>query len=123
MDTIFAPATARGAAGVAIVRVSGPAAGGACVRLAGRLPVARKAVLRRLREPVTADPVRRAFRPARLEADGRLVVPAWRGSGDLAHLADCTGIVEIGPATQDGLRDDRADNDDREHRYLDWRTP
>lgn len=79
--------------------------------------------LRRLREPVTADPIRRAFRPARLEADGRLVVPAWRGSGDLAHLADCTGIVEIEPATEGGLRDDHDDNDDREHRYLDWRTP
>jgi molybdopterin molybdotransferase len=72
--------------------------------------------LRCLRDPVTADPVRRAFRPARLEADGLLVVPAWQGSGDLAHLAECTGIVEIEPATGDGLQGER------EHRYLDWRT-
>lgn len=50
MDTIFAPATARGPAGIAVVRVSGPGAGGACERLAGQVPVARKAVLRRLRD-------------------------------------------------------------------------
>ena len=72
--------------------------------------------LRRLREPVASDPVRRAFRPARLEDDGQLVVPGWRGSGDLAHLADCTGIVDLGPSSTDAVQGEG------EHRYLDWRT-
>jgi tRNA modification GTPase len=49
MDTIFALATARGKAGVAVVRVSGPAAPGAGEALAGPLPPPRRAGLRRLR--------------------------------------------------------------------------
>ena len=50
MDTIFALATAPGRAGVAVVRVSGPAAWEACGRLAGRVPAPRLATLCRLRE-------------------------------------------------------------------------
>jgi len=50
-DTIFAPATAPGRAAVAIVRISGPAAAGALERLAGARPRARRASLRRLRDP------------------------------------------------------------------------
>lgn len=49
MDTIFAPATARGRAGVAVVRVSGPLAFEAARRLAGRLPEARRATVMTLR--------------------------------------------------------------------------
>ena len=41
MDTIFAPATARGKSGVAVVRVSGPKAFEVAERLAGPLPDAR----------------------------------------------------------------------------------
>lgn len=49
-DTIFALSTAAGRAGVAIVRVSGPEAGGALQVLSGAaLPPPRKAVLRSLR--------------------------------------------------------------------------
>jgi tRNA modification GTPase len=48
MDTIFAPATARGRAGIAVVRLSGPLAFAAAERLAGPLPSPRRAVLRRL---------------------------------------------------------------------------
>ena len=46
-DTIYAPATAPGRAGVAIIRVSGPAADIIADRLAGRVPVARVATLAR----------------------------------------------------------------------------
>ena len=46
MDTIFALASARGKAGVAVVRVSGPAAVAAGVALCGGLPPARRAGLR-----------------------------------------------------------------------------
>ncbi len=40
MDTIFALATARGKAGVAVIRISGPQAVAAAERLAGKLPAA-----------------------------------------------------------------------------------
>lgn len=49
MDTIFAPATARGKAGVAILRLSGPLAHAAVAALAGDVPPRRRASLRRLR--------------------------------------------------------------------------
>lgn len=49
MDTIVALATARGRAGVAVVRVSGPEAGAVATALAGRLPPPRQAALRALR--------------------------------------------------------------------------
>ncbi len=48
MDTIFALATARGKAGVAIVRLSGPLAHAAVETLAGALPEVRRASVRRL---------------------------------------------------------------------------
>jgi tRNA modification GTPase len=48
MDTIFAPATARGKAGVAIVRVSGNRAFAAAGALMASLPAPRHAALRRL---------------------------------------------------------------------------
>ncbi|WP_081533185.1 tRNA uridine-5-carboxymethylaminomethyl(34) synthesis GTPase MnmE [Rhodovulum sp. P5] len=51
MDTIFALATARGKAGVAVIRISGPKAGLAGRMLAGSLPEPRQAGLRRLRDP------------------------------------------------------------------------
>ena len=49
MDTIFALATARGKAGVAILRISGPEAHPAVVALCGDLPQVRRAGLRTLR--------------------------------------------------------------------------
>jgi tRNA modification GTPase len=48
MDTIFAEATARGRAGVSMIRISGPAAIEAARALAGALPAERRAGLRRL---------------------------------------------------------------------------
>ncbi|MBP9049335.1 MAG: tRNA uridine-5-carboxymethylaminomethyl(34) synthesis GTPase MnmE [Tabrizicola sp.] len=48
MDTIYALATARGRSGLAVVRVSGPAAFAAGLALCGSLPAARIAGLRRL---------------------------------------------------------------------------
>ncbi|SOC06529.1 tRNA uridine-5-carboxymethylaminomethyl(34) synthesis GTPase MnmE [Rhodobacter maris] len=49
MDTIYAQATGRGKAGVAVIRLSGPRAWEAVSALAGRLPAPRQAGLRRLR--------------------------------------------------------------------------
>ncbi len=51
MDTIYALATARGKAGVAVIRISGPGAFGAGRALAGNLPAPRRAGLRRLKRP------------------------------------------------------------------------
>ncbi len=48
MDTIYATATARGRSGLAVVRVSGPAAFAAGGALCGRLPAPRVVGLRRL---------------------------------------------------------------------------
>jgi tRNA modification GTPase len=47
-DTIFAPATAAGRAAVAVLRISGPHARDVLEALAGPVPQARRAVLRRL---------------------------------------------------------------------------
>jgi tRNA modification GTPase len=55
-DTVFAPATAEGRAGVAVIRVSGPGAGPALAALTGRaLPEARRAVHLRFRDPATGE--------------------------------------------------------------------
>ncbi|WP_103257449.1 tRNA uridine-5-carboxymethylaminomethyl(34) synthesis GTPase MnmE [Tabrizicola aquatica] len=48
MDTIYALATARGRSGLAVVRISGPAAFAAGLALCGSLPATRVAGLRRL---------------------------------------------------------------------------
>jgi tRNA modification GTPase len=53
-DTIFAPATAAGRAAVAVVRLSGPKTAAAVRALAGRLPAARRASLRRLNDAAGA---------------------------------------------------------------------
>jgi tRNA modification GTPase len=49
-DTIFAPATAAGRAAVAVVRLSGPQTRAAVAAVAGRVPAARRAALRRLQD-------------------------------------------------------------------------
>ncbi|WP_413876805.1 tRNA uridine-5-carboxymethylaminomethyl(34) synthesis GTPase MnmE [Albidovulum sp.] len=49
MDTIFALASARGKAGVSVIRLSGPKAWDAVSALVGKLPQTRRASLRRLR--------------------------------------------------------------------------
>ena len=56
IPTIFALATAPGRAGVAVVRVSGPASGDALAALTGKpLPAPRMAKLVRLRDPKTGE--------------------------------------------------------------------
>ncbi len=50
MDTIYSLASARGKAGVSVVRISGPEAFSAGLALAGSLPPARRAALRDLRD-------------------------------------------------------------------------
>ena len=67
MDTIFAPATARGKSGLAVVRISGPQAFAAAMGLAGTLPPPRQSAVRRLRHDgafVAAAPREARHRPA-----------------------------------------------------------
>lgn len=54
-DSIYALSSAAGPAGVAVVRLSGPAVATAVRALAGDLPVPRQAALRALRHPETAE--------------------------------------------------------------------
>ncbi len=55
-STIYAPATAPGRSGLAVIRLSGPAAGDSLRRLTGRpLPNPRKIVRRNINHPVTGE--------------------------------------------------------------------
>src|SRR3546814_1267137 len=61
-DTIFAPSTAAGRAGIAVIRLSGPAAGAAIAAVGGsRLPPPRQAVLRTIRDPANGRPIDRGL--------------------------------------------------------------
>ena len=60
-ETIFALSTARGRAGVAVVRVSGPAARQTLIALAGRVPPAREARLALLTDPAGGEEIDRAL--------------------------------------------------------------
>ena len=54
-DTIFAPATAPGRAGIAVIRLSGPRAGAALEAITGRNPAPRHAARVRLRHPASHE--------------------------------------------------------------------
>jgi tRNA modification GTPase len=54
-DTIFAVSSGHGRAGVAVIRISGPAAGAAVERMAPPLPRPRFAAFRRIRHPATGE--------------------------------------------------------------------
>lgn len=54
METIFAQATAMGRAGVSVIRISGPQTFDIVARIAGSVPQARKASLRRLKDDTDA---------------------------------------------------------------------
>lgn len=54
-DTIFAVSSGAGRAGVAVIRLSGPGTGEALARLAGSLPVPRRASLRPLTDPRSGE--------------------------------------------------------------------
>ena len=60
-ETIFALSSGMGHAGIAVIRVSGPEAGTALDRLSGKRPKARRASLRRLRDPDGGETIDRAL--------------------------------------------------------------
>src|SRR5215472_2390698 len=55
MDTIFAPATAAGRAGIAVLRLSGPHARSALEAVAGKVPPPRSARRARFHDPSTSE--------------------------------------------------------------------
>ncbi len=57
VDTIFALSSGRLPAAIAVVRVSGPRAGDALAALARRMPAPREAMLGRLRDPASGEPI------------------------------------------------------------------
>lgn len=57
VETIFALASGAGVAGIAVVRISGPLAGGTLERLCGRIPASRNASLRRIVDPRTGEEI------------------------------------------------------------------
>lgn len=61
LDTIFAKASGSGKAALAVVRLSGARSGEVLARLAGPLPPARVATLRRLRAPCDGEELDRAL--------------------------------------------------------------
>lgn len=61
-DTIFAPSTAAGRAGIAVIRLSGPASGAALMAMGGNiLPPPRQAALRTIIDPADGRPIDRGL--------------------------------------------------------------
>ena len=59
--TIFALSSGRGPAAIAVVRISGLAAGAALKQLTGKLPAPREAALARVRDPQTKETIDQAL--------------------------------------------------------------
>lgn len=96
-ETIFALASGAGRAGVAVLRISGPEAGPALDSLAAAharaRPAPRKAALRRLADPRTAEPLDDALvvwfpAPASFTGEDVVEIHAHGGQAVVAALAD-----------------------------------
>jgi tRNA modification GTPase len=98
-DTIFAPATAPGRSALAIVRISGPAAGDLCRRLTGRPPPApRRAVLRRMHGPQSGDALDEGLilwfpAPASFTGEDVLELQVHGGRAVIAALLDALSAI------------------------------
>jgi tRNA modification GTPase len=60
-DTIFALSSGRPPAAIAVVRISGPRAGGALRATIGKIPAPRQAALARVRDPVSGETIDEAL--------------------------------------------------------------
>lgn len=100
--TIFAVASGRGRAGVAVVRISGPNAGNAGRALCGgRLPPPRRAGLRWLADPQTGDRIDQALvlwfpGPGSFTGEDVLELHVHGGPGVIAALSRClAGMADV----------------------------
>jgi tRNA modification GTPase len=105
LDTIFAPATAPGRSALAIVRISGPAAGDVCRRLTGRSPPApRRAVLRRMRDVQSGEALDEGLilwfpAPASFTGEDVLELQVHGGRAVVAALLDAlSALAGLRPA-------------------------
>jgi tRNA modification GTPase len=119
METIFALCTAPGKAGVAVVRVSGPLAWDACIKLCGPVPEPRKLSLRVIRDHrgkpldealVVCFEQEKSFTGENIcefQLHGSTAVVA----AVLFELGNCTGlkIAEAGEFTRQALENGRLD--------------
>jgi tRNA modification GTPase len=104
-DTIFAPATAPGRSALAMVRVSGPAAGEVCRRLTGRPPPApRRAIVRRMHDPQSGEAIDQGLvlwfaAPASFTGEDVLELQVHGGRAVIAALLDAlSAIPDLRPA-------------------------
>ncbi len=99
-DTIYALSSGAGAAGVAVVRVSGPRAGAALRLLSGRdLPPPRRAVVRMLRDPADGAPVDMAMvlwmpGPASFTGEDVAEFHVHGGRATVRRLLSCLDALE-----------------------------
>ena len=98
-DTIFALSSGAGRAAIAVVRVSGPAAAEALTQIGGKpLPEARRAVLRRFREPETGAAIDRGLAlwfPAPASATGQDMAEFHVHGGPSVIAALCHALAAI----------------------------
>ncbi len=119
MDTIFALATARGKAGVSVVRVSGPKADAVVERFCGTVPAARRVALRpfRLRDGTLIDQVLvvifkenhsftgESVAEFHVHGSPAIVAAVLRALGDVEGLR----LAEAGEFTRRALENERLD--------------
>lgn len=102
VDTIYALSSGTGVAGVAVIRLSGPAAGATLAALAGPLPHPRRAALRAIRDPASGEVLDRGlvlWFPAPASFSGEDMVEL-QVHGSRAVVADLFDVL----AGMDGLR-------------------
>jgi tRNA modification GTPase len=97
--TIFALSSGRPPAAIAVVRVSGPRAGGALEKLIGRLPEPRKAALARVRDPASGEVIDEALAlwfPAPRSETGEDVAELQLHGGQavIAGVLDALSMIE-----------------------------
>jgi tRNA modification GTPase len=98
-STIFALSSGRPPAAIAVVRVSGPCAGVALEKLIGRLPEPRKAVLARVRDPVSGEVIDEALAlwfPAPRSETGEDIAELQLHGGQavIAGVLDALAMIE-----------------------------
>jgi len=119
-DTIFALASGRPPAAIAIIRISGPSAHGAAIQLSGSLPPVRSPELRSLRDPATRELLDEALvlrfdGPASATGEDVVELHCHGGraviDGVLSALGTCDGlrIAEPGEFTRRAFANGRID--------------
>jgi tRNA modification GTPase len=120
IDTIFALSTAPGRAGIAVLRLSGPAAGTALAALAGGLPPARVARLAKIRDPASGEVIDQGLAlffpgPASITGEDVAELHLHGSRAVVAAVLDCLGRLpglrpaEPGEFTQRGFLNGKLD--------------